>query len=201
MDVVQDPIDLPIDKLVSAARRRILETADRLFYQEGIRAIGVDRVIRESPVTRATFYRHFASKEALVVAYLSGRDRVIRRQFDQAQATVGEPVALLNLVMQGVSAEICSPLARGCPFINAAAEYPAVDHPVRQLVSNHRAWFRGTLITLLRAAEHPNPEVAAGTLVLLRDGAMVGGYLDDQTTVTAVLANAVAQIVDQVSSI
>ncbi|AKJ09903.1 TetR family transcriptional regulator [Streptomyces incarnatus] len=162
----------------SKPRERLLETASRLFYAEGIQAVGVDRLIAEGGVTKATFYRHFPGKDDLVLAYLRGRDAAIRAQFAAGTARVGSPQQALDLLVAGIAEETCGAGFRGCPFINAAAEYPDPRHPVRRAVEEHRAWFRDALASLAAACGHPDPSAAAALLVLLRDGAMVGGYLD-----------------------
>ncbi|MFD9286478.1 TetR/AcrR family transcriptional regulator [Streptomyces mirabilis] len=162
----------------SQPRQRLLETASRLFYAEGIQAVGVDRLIAQGGVTKATFYRHFPSKDDLVLAYLRDRDAAIRAQFAAGAATVGSPEQALDLLIAGIADETCGAGFRGCPFINAAAEYPDPDHIIRRAVDNHRTWFRQTLTSLAAACGHPDPPAAAAMLVLLRDGAMVGGYLD-----------------------
>ena len=162
----------------SAARARLLRAASRVFYAEGIHSVGVDRVIDEAQVTRATFYRHFPGKEDLVVAYLAGEDAEIRSAFDEAARAVGAPSELLEALVQGLADDVARRHTRGCPFINAAAEYPDPTSPVRQAVHTHRAWFRGTLESALTAAGADDPAGRAAHLVLLRDAALVGGYLD-----------------------
>ena len=162
----------------SAARERLLHTASDLFYREGIHAVGVDRIIAEAGVTRATFYRHFPSKEDLVEAYLGVEDATIRDAFARAREVTDEPHALLGLVIDGLADDVARLHTRGCPFINAAAEYPDPASGIRQAVGEHREWFRGELEGLLAAADAGDPATAAGQLVLLRDAAMVGGYLD-----------------------
>lgn len=159
-------------------RERLLQTASDLFYAEGIHAVGVDRLIAEAGVPKATFYRHFPSKDDLVLAYLRGRDASIRARMAAAYADTGTPQQVLDLLIAGISEEACGPGFRGCPFINAAAEYPDPEHAVRRLIDEHRTWFRDTLAALAEACGHPDPPTAAVTLVMLRDGAMVGGYLD-----------------------
>ncbi|MFD9130552.1 TetR/AcrR family transcriptional regulator [Kitasatospora sp. NPDC059571] len=166
----------------SEARERLLETASGLFYAEGVQAVGVDRLIAAAGVTKATFYRHFPGKDELVLAYLQQRDRDIRARFGAAAATVHDPRQTLQLLVDTLADEICGPGFRGCPFINAAAEYPDPGHPVRQAVSEHRRWFRSALAGLAADCGHPEPDTAAGILVLLRDGSMVGGYLDGEAT-------------------
>lgn len=167
----------------TAARTRLLDTASTIFYAEGIRHVGVDRIIAEAQVTRATFYRHFPSKEDLVLAHVEQRDQQIRSAVTEAFRTSTDPETLLIMMMAGIAEEICGPGFRGCPFINAAAEYPDPDHPVRQAVQAHRSWFRQTVMNLVVAAGCPDSEHTTASLVLLRDGAMAGGDLDDPASV------------------
>ncbi|WP_353813461.1 TetR/AcrR family transcriptional regulator [Agromyces sp. SYSU T00266] len=162
----------------SAARERLLATASELFYREGIHSVGVDRIVGEAGVTRATFYRHFPSKEDLVEAYLGVEDANIRAAFDAAEAAGAAPRELVGLVIDGLADDIARHHTRGCPFINAAAEYPDADSGVRRAVAAHREWFRSELEHVLEAADAPDPRLGAAELVLVRDAAMVGGYLD-----------------------
>lgn len=179
----------------SAARGRLLDTAAQIFYSEGIHGIGVDRILADAGVTRATMYRHFAGKEALVVAYLGLEDERIRGYF-AAAAAQGDlsPDQLLAAVVHGIADDVQSRHTRGCPFINAAAEYPDPDSPVREVVASHRAWFRATLAEVVAAAGVSEPERAAASLVLLRDAALVGGYLDGSERVREAFLHAASAV-------
>jgi len=179
----------------SAARERLLETAGRVFYAKGINGISVDEVIVEADVSRATFYRYFPGKDDLVRAYLQEEDRSIRERVGAAAKTAADPTGALHLLVVGLGEQICGPGFRGCPFINAAAEYPDSSHPVREVVAEHRTWFINAVTELVGAIGHPNPERAARAVVMLRDGAMVGGYLDDPKAAGDSLALAVDVIV------
>jgi len=162
----------------SEPRERLLRTASAIFYRDGIHSVGVDRVVAEAGVTRATFYRHFPSKEDLVTAYLKLEDATIRGFFENAAPVATSPDNMLELVIEGIADDISRNHTRGCPFINAAAEYPNPDSAVRRTVRAHRAWFRSTLEAALVAAGRTDAAAAASALVLLRDAAFVGGYLD-----------------------
>ena len=156
---------------------RILSAAARLFYAEGIRAVSADRVIAAAEVSKVTFYRHFGTKDDLVVAYLSAISATERAALDRARAEHADaPLTVLSLYADSLGDQSCRPGFRGCPFINAAAEYADPEHPVRDVVTAHRAWLTATAVDLLTAAGSPDPEAAALELVLLRDGAMVAGY-------------------------
>jgi AcrR family transcriptional regulator len=178
----------------STARDRLLATAARIFYAEGITSVGVDRLVSEAGITRATFYRHYPGKEDLVLGYLRMRDDEARERVRAAAASGAPPREVLVSLAAGLGDEVCGPGFRGCPFINAAAEYPDPAHPVRQLIAEHRAWFRGSLVELLRADGQAAPELVAGVLVVLRDGAMAGGYLDDPQLTRTALVHAIERL-------
>jgi AcrR family transcriptional regulator len=168
----------------SEPRERLLRTASEIFYREGIHAVGVDRIVSEAGVTRATFYRHFPSKEDLVVAYLQREDSILRGYFEAGRESTTDPDALLALFINGIADDIRRNHTRGCPFINASAEYPDAESEVRRTVATHRAWFRDQLRRALVAAGRDDVEERASALVLLRDAALVGGYLDGADTIT-----------------
>jgi AcrR family transcriptional regulator len=162
----------------SEARLRLLTTATRIFYAEGIHSVGVDRIIAEAKVTRATFYRHFPGKEDLVVAYLQAADQAIRSQLEAAIAGASAADGL-RAIAASISRDIQSPGFRGCAFLNAVAEYPDPGHPVHQAVLAHRRWFTETITSLMASIEKHKAVVAAQHFVMLRDGAMASGCLFD----------------------
>ncbi|MEV0316247.1 TetR/AcrR family transcriptional regulator [Nonomuraea fuscirosea] len=163
----------------SEARSRLLATATRIFYTEGIHSVGIDRIVTEAQVTRATLYRHFPGKEELVLSYLDGVDQAIRGQVNGALAE-GRPAGeSLLAIGRSIAGDIRSPGFRGCAFLNAAAEYPDPAHPAHQAVLAHRQWFLETVTGLLEQAGHTPPEPAGRHFVMLRDGAMAAGCLFD----------------------
>ena len=179
------------------AKNRILETANELFYGDGIRTVGVDRLISESSVTKATFYKHYGSKDRLIVQYVRYRDKSTR---DRVQAVIEaspKPDAALRELMDQVSQEISSPGFRGCAFLNAASEYPDPTHPVRLVVSEHRDWYTDVLTTLLGEMGHPMPGDAADELMLACDGAKGGGYAGDPIAATTALARVVERVLSE----
>jgi AcrR family transcriptional regulator len=169
----------PASGTTSEARERLLNTATRIFYAEGIHSVGIDRITAEAKVTRATLYRHFVGKEDLVLAYLDRADRMMRGQADAAQAGGRSAVDKVRAVARSIADGIQSPGFRGCAFLNAAAEYPDPAHPVHQAVLAHREWFLATVTDLLAQATDAPADPAARHLVMLRDGAMAAGCLFD----------------------
>lgn len=170
---------------MSEARTRLLDTATRLFYAEGLHAVGVDRIIAEAQVTRATLYRHFPSKDVLLVSYLTQADEAIRARTDAARSSGAGPDDVIRSVAQFITDDIQSPGFRGCAFLNAAAEYPDRDHPVHRAVLKHREWFLTTMIELFSDTGKIDAEPAARHFVMLRDGAMSSGCLTDPQPICA----------------
>jgi len=162
----------------SPVRERILGAAMALFYAEGIRAVSADRVLAAAGVSKVTFYRHFRTKDDLVVAYLERTSATERAQVAAARAEHGgDPATVLRWYAAGIGDVSCSPGFRGCAFINAAAEYPDPSHPARQAVDTHRAWLIAQVTELLDEMGVAEAAGRAEQLMMLRDGAMVAGAL------------------------
>ncbi|MEU2347847.1 TetR/AcrR family transcriptional regulator [Modestobacter sp. NPDC049651] len=184
----------------SEARERLLRTASALFYAEGLRGVGVDRVIAEASVTRATFYRHFPGKEDLVVAYLEGVDRAVRERVGEVPADAEGAAAWLRGLTAALGEQLCGAGFRGCAFINAAAENPDPDSAVRRAVRAHREWLETAVRAAFAAVGHPDPADAARRWLVLRDGAMVAGYLADPVQAQAALDAGVRELLGQASA-
>lgn len=180
------------DPVASAARRRLLDTATRLFYAEGIRAVGIDRIIAEAGVAKATFYNHFPSKDDLVLAYIEEQDRLGRAAV--AALPKQSPRDMIAAIMGRISEAVVAGGWRGCPFLNAAAEYPDPKSPVRQAIDARRAWYHGALRELLEADGDPAPSVTASLLTALSDGLLEAAYLDDPADVPALVGEALERL-------
>lgn len=183
-------------RAASPARRRVLETASALFYAEGVHAVGIDRIIAEAKVAKATFYHHFPAKDTLVDAYIAEQFRSQRAIAETFLAETGahDPRAALVRVFTYMTEAGADPAFRGCPFVNVAAEYPDPEHPVRRTIAQHRAWFLDLMRQLLTAAGDPAPERTAGILLLLRDGLTVRCYLDDASGLRPVVEDVLARV-------
>ncbi|MBW0117210.1 TetR/AcrR family transcriptional regulator, partial [Pseudonocardia sp. KRD-169] len=174
----------------SEARERLLSTASGLFYREGIRAVGVERIVAETPTTRATFYRHFPSKEALVVAYLHGVDVHTRGVVHEAIRSAASPGDAVRAIGTSLVGDLSRPEFRGCAFLKAAAEFPDSENAVHRVVVDHRTWYVATLTDLFTqvfgsSPRRGRPEHAAQHFLMMRDGAMAGAHLDGATHVGA----------------
>jgi AcrR family transcriptional regulator len=161
----------------SPVRERILDAATRRYYADGIRAVSADRLIAEAGVSKVTFYRHFPSKDDLVTAYLRQQVGEIEGLMAAKRADPATDAAgVLQWYAEGIGALMCAPGFRGCAFINAAAELPP-EHPGHRVVRDHRAWLVGQLHELLLEMGVGDPRAKAEQLMMLRDGAMVAGYV------------------------
>ncbi|MEV1023183.1 TetR/AcrR family transcriptional regulator [Streptomyces sp. NPDC050264] len=178
----------------SQARSRLVDTATRIFYTEGIHSVGVDRIIAEAQVTRATLYRHFKGKEELILAYLQQADHGIRAQVAAARAEGGPAADTVRAVARSIAGSIQYSGFRGCAFLNAVAEYPDPAHPVHQAVLAHRQWFLETVTQLLAQACCTPADEAGRHFVMLRDGAMAAGCLFDPALISETFLHGVEGI-------
>lgn len=184
----------PAQGIRSKARERLLATASRLFYAEGIRGVGVDRVMAEADVARGTFYRYFEGKDDLARAYLAARDQHIRAGLVAGKEAAADAKSFLEAVARGISEEMCREGFRGCPFINAAAEYPDQNSAVHQAVLAYREHFHEALESAFQQAGAADPQRAADEMAALRDGAMVAAYLGDPRRAGDTLVHGVAAL-------
>ena len=154
-----------------SAREKILETAEGLFYAQGFRAIGVDMIVEKSGVAKMTLYRHFPSKDDLIVAYLQ----------DSHEASVGwinsliapypdDGRAAIIALFEGLAYQARQPTCYGCTFVVAASEFPEHEHPAHQVALTYKKDMLDTLYRLAEQAGAANPTQLAQQLFLLMDG-------------------------------
>jgi AcrR family transcriptional regulator len=132
-------------KKKSDPRERILEVADRLFYAEGVRATGTEKIMSIAEVAKATFYRHFESKDALVLAYLENRDRALWDYLSHPTPPKDLRETLIKFEQMANWPEII-----GCPFLRIASEYPDTAHPYHRLAIEHQNKILDYLTDLLK---------------------------------------------------
>ena len=176
-------------------KERILQTADRLFYLQGIRAIGVDTIAAEIGISKRTLYNHFPSKDALILAYLE-------RRLVQPRASDESPLEQILGTFDSLERRFAAKDFRGCPFVNAVAELGPKDKAVKKIATafkeSRRLWFRDLLIEL----GVTDPEALATQLTLLVDGAIAQDLVRDdpamaraaKVAATALLRNAGVEV-------
>ena len=155
-----------------------MQVADELFYTRGLHAVGIDEIIAKSGAAKATLYAHFKTKDDLISAYLQQRSDAWQDHLAAKLETYADrPRERIDAVFR-VLAEACgADDFRGCPFINAAAEYPDPGHPARLVVAANRQWVRQLFHDAARQARLRRAEALADQLVLLYDSALVGSQL------------------------
>lgn len=159
-------------------RDLLLGTAERLFYTEGYHATGIDRILSESGVAKMTLYKHFKSKDELILAVLEARQQPMIERLREARSKLPPRKALLA-VFDGLNNMIHNPNAFcGCLFINAAAEYQDREHPIHQRAAAYKAQFQQHLRELLEAAEAPQPHQLARQLQYLVEGALSMAHIE-----------------------
>ncbi|MER7176607.1 TetR/AcrR family transcriptional regulator [Streptomyces mesophilus] len=186
---------MPANNPKSPARSRVLDTATRLFYAEGVHTVGIDRIIAEAGVAKATFYHHFPAKDTLVKAYIEEQTRQQQAAVDELTADGPREKLLAVFDRMGQIGALAD--FRGCPFINAAAEYPDPAHPVRQAIEEYRSWFRTLMRDLLTDAGDADPVRTADLLMLIRDGLAVACDLDDPAAPRPVVRDAVLRVLGE----
>lgn len=160
------------------ARARLLEAADRLFYEEGVHSTGIDRVIAEAGAAKGSLYYGFGGKDGLVRAYLDERGGRWRAYMaEQLAARWDDPRDRVAGAFEVLAEAVRDDGFNGCPYINACAESPPAG-VVRDATDDHRAWVRDLFAGLARDAGLAEPEGLAAQLALLYDGVMVAGGLD-----------------------
>ena len=164
-------------KPAPGARDKILDTAARLFYDQGVHAVGVQQVIEECGCGKNLLYREFTSKDDLVVAYLERCHREWEATVEKVAASGRDPAEQLIALVRDAAERTAQPDFRGCPFQNIHAEFPDPDHPAHQTAEAHLADVRATLRSLAQQTGTPEADVLADRLLLIIDGIFANSAL------------------------
>jgi len=191
------PTEAPSPKQRStAARARLLAAANELFYAEGIRAVGIDRVIEHAGVAKATLYSAFGNKEGLVRAYLEARHTATSERMQQElEARYRTPKERLVGVFEVQGLSFADPDFRGCAFISANADAPNVA-AVEEASKDYRTWVHELFFDLAEQAGAKDPKQLAQQLVLLYDGSGISAWLDRDRSADRTARTVAAALVD-----
>jgi AcrR family transcriptional regulator len=180
-----------------APRTRILDAASEAFYRQGIAAVGVDAIVADAGVAKSTLYRHFPTKDDLVVAFLRRRDERWRAWLHaEVERLSPEPAGRPLAVFDALGGWFASEEFRGCAFINAAAEIADAAHPARAAVEDHKRLLAEYLDEVLREAGAADPAADAGALLLLVEGAIVSALIERDAAPAARARRAAVRILD-----
>jgi AcrR family transcriptional regulator len=177
-------------------RDKILGTASELFYQRGVRAVGVDLVVEKAGVAKTSLYRHFGTKDDLIAAFLDREDKDFWSAWDSvAEHHADDPKAELDAHLDWIGERVGRPNYRGCPQINVAAEFPEADHPARKVAEAHKREMRRRLKVIAERLKAASPDQLAGQLSVLVNGAFVSSQILEPGEATALLRRAAAALV------
>ena len=185
-------------KIATTPKEKLYQTAARLFFQHGYRAVGVDAIAAESGVGKMTLYRHYPSKDDLIVAFLHQSDADFWEYFEQSIAGASSAREKLLAFFQGLQDYVLSPACYGCPFINVASEYPETAYAGHQVALEHKQEVRTRFNALAREAGARRPEELSNGLLLLMDGAYIAArmYGADPGSPAGSVAEAARQLID-----
>jgi AcrR family transcriptional regulator len=180
----------------SEARQRILETADRLFYQEGVRAVGIDRIVAEAGVAKMSLYNHFPSKDDLILAVLKYREEGVLGFFRSAMQRHGKKEKdPLRAFFAALKAFFESPGFRGCPFQNAAVELADPAHPGTEFVRGHKQRFSEFLRELVEETVGKAATKVVPAVTILIEGAIITAVIQGNPNAADVARDAALKLV------
>lgn len=176
-----------------SARERLLEAANRLFYAQGVQTVGIDKVIEEAGVARASLYKTFGSKDALIDAYLQGRHEGTLRNLHARLDAIADPKARILAVFDVQAQTFAAPGFNGCAFMEASAEAPP-GGVIDQAAARFRADIRALLTGYAREAGAPDPVRLGRQLHVLYDGGIIAARMDRDPAIAADAKAAAARL-------
>jgi len=179
------------------ARQRIVETAERLFYAEGVRAVGIDRIIAEAEVAKMSLYNHFPSKDDLILAVLQFREEKFDGMFEKWMTRhVQKGLDRLEAFFAALKDWFESPGFRGCMFINSHVELADAKHPASKFSACHKERFHEMLKEIIsNAAGAKAAETMAPAIALLVEGAIVTAVMEQSSKPAEVARDAALALV------
>ncbi|GAB4139939.1 MAG: TetR family transcriptional regulator [Planctomycetaceae bacterium] len=163
----------------SKARQRIIETAERLFYAEGIRGVGIDRIIAEAEVAKMTLYNHFTSKDELILAVLQYREEQVNEFFKSAiERFMKKGMDRLSAFFAALKKWFKSPGFRGCSFINASVELADASHPASRFAARHKQAFHEMIQEIITETAGPKAASLSPAISLMVEGAIVTAVME-----------------------
>ncbi len=183
----------------SDARQRIVETAERLFYAEGVRTVGIDRIIAESDVAKMTLYNHFPSKDDLILAVMQYREQKFDGMFEKwMERHVGKGMNRLEAFFAALKDWFQSSGFRGCMFINCCVELADAKHPASKFSATHKERFHEMLKEILAETAGPKAvDTVAPAVALLVEGAIVTAVMQQSSEPADVAKEAALELVSK----
>jgi len=180
-------------------RTRLIDTARAHFYRDGFRGAGLDAILADVGISKAGFYKHFASKEDLMVGVLEAVDAMLAREFRQMVRDRGGPAAAgqLRALIDVVHEEFMHENFHGCIFVGAAMEFPLPHEPAHQVALRHKQSIEHFVYELAERAGCADPQALAQELCLIMEGAYVTRSVTNDASTIAIARRVVNQVLDQ----
>jgi AcrR family transcriptional regulator len=185
-------------KIRASPKDKLFQTAARLFYQNGYRAIGVDTIASESGIGKMTLYRHYPSKDDLIVAFLRQSNEEFWEYFEQSTKDASTAREKLLAFFKALQEYVVNSACYGCPFLNVATEYPETDYAGHQVALEHKRAVRARFNQLAKEAGARQPKALANALFLLMDGAYMAARMfgSSPSSPAADVAEAARHLID-----
>ncbi len=185
----------------SDARRRLVETAEKLFYAEGINTVGIDRIIAEAGVAKMTLYNHFQSKDDLILAVLQYREEKFDKRFEKwIKRHADEGMDPLKAFFAALKDWFNSRGFRGCMFINSSVELADAQHEGSKFAASHKRRFHAQLQQIIsQTAGTKAARVAGPQIALLVEGAIVAALMEQSSKPADLARDAAVTLISKYS--
>jgi AcrR family transcriptional regulator len=180
-----------------SAKERLIETALKLFHRDGFHATGIDKILAQANVSKMTLYKHFGSKEDLILAVMEVRDQRFRQWLaERTLIAAPNPQQRLLMVFDALAEWFEGDDFYGCLFINASAEYGNPQDKIYQSAIRHKQLVTQWLIDLTREASATNPQALALQLMMIMEGAIVTRQAANDKNAAAIAKDLAKKIVE-----
>ncbi len=178
-------------------RDELVQKALKVFYQNGFNATGMDKLVAKTGISKTSMYKHFRTKDDLIIAVLRLRDEHFRNWLYRRMEELGEtPEEQLIAMFDALEEWFAEAGYKGCMFIKASSEFQDASHPIHKQSADHKRMLETHMIGLAEKAELANPEVLARQLLLLKEGAIVTAHLGHTDNPAQDAKLAAAQLLD-----
>jgi AcrR family transcriptional regulator len=183
----------------SDTRQKLIESATRRFYRDGFRNVGIDQLLADVGISKTAFYKHFESKEDLMLAVLEDQTRWVQRTFRERMRERGGdcPVEQLRALMDVVEMITETEGYRGCIFVNAAMEFPLPHDPAHLAASKSKSELEDIVCEVATEAGAPQPRALAQELCLIMEGAWVTRHVSGNRETVAIARRVADRIIDE----
>ncbi|MFT6558932.1 TetR/AcrR family transcriptional regulator [Sneathiella sp.] len=178
-------------------RDELVQKALTIFYRDGYHKTGMDTLVKETGISKTSMYKHFRTKEDLILATLRLRDEVFRNHFvrrveELAKTPKDQLIAIFDVLREWFVSDEFS----GCMFVKASGEYPDASTPILSIAREHKKLLFNYTRSLAEAANAKDPDLLAGQLMILKEGATVLAHINGASTYSETAKQAAQALID-----